>query len=266
MNKKNESWSATAIQMGGTNSGASQTFSNSTASTTINYASWESSINESNAGITQINWASAIPIYDLVADPAKKSEIRAAVQRRMEKDPITIVEVAPLYRLYSDSESNTYLTSSWSETLNLKQRGYRPDYGGTGFIMDSYVLGYVFKDRQPGTVPLYRLYNSTQDKNSYWTTSYSEALFWINSWQYYFDKGTVGSEVLGYVYPHNNNPRFDYVPLYRLHRHANRHRKCNTFITNSKAEGDHFTQWDYFYDNSKTQSKQGYIMNIDPKN
>lgn len=242
--------------MGGTNDGISQSFNSKDNSflLNINYAAWQSSVTEANAGIIEIDWEHTYSICDFVADPVRKAELKKAVENHLSKKTIKMVEVKPLYRLYSLSANNTFFSTSLNEVQEyIGWHKYVLDYGDSGFRQDSYVQGYVFKTQQPGTVPLYRLWDGIS--NTFFTSSLSEAKYYINTHKYRYDYGSVNNYIMGYVY--QNNPGPVYKPIYRLYQ-SNWH---NTFMTTSHAEGMYYiSNFSYTWDNGRTHYIQGYLL------
>ncbi|MDR2912715.1 MAG: hypothetical protein LBV38_05390, partial [Alistipes sp.] len=123
----------------------------------VNYAAWESSVTYDNGGIVDINWDSAYYIYEFIANPTKRAQIKAAVEAYLASAVVSLVEVKPLYRLYTQSYDNTFFTTSVSEAGYYQNRWNY--YFDSGYVNANesahYVQGYVFKTQQPGTVPLY---------------------------------------------------------------------------------------------------------------
>jgi hypothetical protein len=248
-NRKNATWELNVEYVGGAESGKSQQFnSEGHPITTMNYSAWERSVTEVNAEIVDINWEKAYFIYDFVADPAKKAQIKAAVERYVKDETIEIVEVKPLYRLWV--KNNNYFTASLSDFHYVQGRWrFVPEYGHTG----SYVLGYVFSQQQPGTVPLIRLYSERQD-NHILLTSSNEINLYLNS-AHLLNNGIAESYIVGYAYPNN---RAGTTPIYRVYNNSLR----NTFLSTSMDEVRFYqNRWGYFLDPGMTGSNiVGYIL------
>ena len=251
-NQKNATWNAEIEFFGGENSGT--TFSYNTESSitgsTFNLSSWENSVNDKNATIIQINWDMAFPIYDFIANQTKRTAIKAAVERYLKNETITIVEMKPLYRMYSSKWRNTFFTSSLAEFNYYKQQGYTHDYGEY-----HYVQGYIFEKEQPGTVPLLRLYNSNR-RNTFFTTSYQEADSYKQK-GYYPDNAQT-NYILGYVYKNSTNSNT--IPIYRMYSS----KASNTFMTTNYNEAIYYiNNHSYVWDNGTTNKIQGYILKSD---
>ncbi|WP_101688713.1 MAC/perforin domain-containing protein [Dysgonomonas massiliensis] len=97
----------------------------------------------------------------------------------------------PLYRLHKKSNSNTWFTTSYTEAKEYTKKGYYFDGGEQKSIQ-----GYILKNKDLGTVPLYRLHKKS-NSNTWLTTSYTEAKEYTKL-GYYFDNGEQKS-VQGYV-------------------------------------------------------------------
>jgi len=80
----------TAKYYGGTNSGSSVSIDkDGNSSETINLASWQQSVNATNAAL--IGVGKALFIYDFIADPAKKAQVKTAVEKHIKDSQITII-------------------------------------------------------------------------------------------------------------------------------------------------------------------------------
>ncbi len=192
----------------------------------------------------------AFPIYDFIADQTKKAAIKAAIEKYLKNETITVVEVKPLYRMYSSKWRNTFFTSSLAEFNYYTQQGYTPDYG-----QYHYIQGYIFEKEQPGTVPLLRLYNSSK-RNTFFTTSYQEADSYKQK-GYYPDNAQT-NYILGYVY--KNSTSSNTTPIYRMYSS----KASNTFITTNYNEAIYYlNNHGYVWDNGTTNRIQGYILESD---
>ena len=251
-NQKNATWNTEIEFFGGENSGTTFSYNAESGITgsTFNLSSWENSVNDKNATIIQINWDMAFPIYDFIADQTKKAAIKAAIEKYLKNETITVVEVKPLYRMYSSKWRNTFFTSSLAEFNYYTQQGYTPDYG-----QYHYIQGYIFEKEQPGTVPLLRLYNSSK-RNTFFTTSYQEADSYKQK-GYYPDNAQT-NYILGYVY--KNSTSSNTIPIYRMYSS----KASNTFITTNYNEAIYYlNNHGYVWDNGTTNRIQGYILESD---
>ncbi len=138
--------------------------------TTVDIKGWEDAVKLQNANLTNIKWEETYPIYDFIADPTKKAEVKAAVERYITSKQLKVMELLPLYQLYGEKENNTYYTSDYGSLLVHESWGY---------VFEK-VQGYVFKQQMAETLPLYELY---QDKgsNSFYTTIYNYILLYCNN-------------------------------------------------------------------------------------
>lgn len=250
-NKKNATWNTIIEFYGGENSGTTYTYDSEKGltSTGFNLSSWESSVNDENATIIQINEDKTYPIYDFIKSSTKKEQIQAAVKRYTQPEEIEIIPVKPLYRLFSPNTRNTFFTSSWDEVKHYQNLGYNLDYG-----KKHYLQGYVFTEEQPNTVPLLRLYKSS-NSNTFFTTSYKEAETYKKK-GYKPDHGTT-NYILGYVYKEYKGEYT--LPIYRMYKGS----ISNTFMTTNYDEAVQYLNEGYNWDKGTTNYIQGYIIDSD---
>ncbi len=190
--KKNATWNTSVTYHGGTHGGLSYTFNQETGhpTTTFNLSSWESSVNERNARLVDIEWEKAYPIYEFV--PEDKKEItKLAVEKYIKDKEIKEVELSPVY-IYTQSGSQ-YLNT----TLLCPVGSIHPTFG-----INEGVYFYTYKEQDQGTMPLYQ-YRRPNGRHFYTTIKYSD--LGANS-----PFGT-NEQILGYVY---NSEMTNTIPVY----------------------------------------------------
>lgn len=132
----------------------------------------------------------------MIADPIKKQEVKKAVLAYIDSKKIIVKEVNPFYRIYKGKDRNTFYTSSYEEVKEKEANGFLRDD-----ILTNYVQGYVFKNAEAGTVPIYRLYKSSV-RNTFYTTSSAEVKYMQNM-GYVADPGRLGY-IIGYMLPYKD--------------------------------------------------------------
>jgi hypothetical protein len=131
----------------------------------------------------------------------------------------------PLYRLRSDSNQDHFYTSNQFEI---------PEYTDNGYRFES-IIGKVFTDKQPNTVPLHRLY-CPSEKNHFYTIRDNYDKLVTRSYNPYIYEGIVG-----YVYETEVD---NSIPLYRLRSDAQK----NHFYTTNSKEKDNATKKGYRFE------------------
>lgn len=249
-NRKNATWKTWVKYMGGEGSGQSFTFNSETGNSTVsfNLDKWESSVNDKNAGLVEVNWNKTYPIYDFISNATKRQQIKNAVEEYVNNQKLEIIEMLPLYRLYKSGNKNTFFTTSLSEAQNY--------IGRYDYVFDSaethYIQGYVMKNSASGTLPLYRLYKSGI-QNTFFTIYMNEAQNYIKKYDYEFDNADT-HYIQGYVF---QKEEAGTVPLYRLYKSGNK----NTFFTTSLIEAGHYiNKYNYAFDNADTYYIQGFLI------
>lgn len=104
----------------------------------------------------------------------------------------------PLYRLWkAGSVKNNFLSTSINEVNNYTTKeGYGYDYG----YNTHYILGYIYKDGSNiNSLPLFRLWKGGSVKNSFWTSSETEAYYYLGKEGYGWDYGYNSHYILGYL-------------------------------------------------------------------
>lgn len=141
---------------GGETSGGSITFDGNgqISSNTMNIGSWEASVVASNSRL--LNVLRAIPIYEFITDPNKKSLVMAAVERHISESQIEELGEVPIYVYNSIYGGDHYFTP-----VN------QPTIANGGYIREG-ISFFAFSNQQPGTVPIY-VYNNTRSSDHYFT-------------------------------------------------------------------------------------------------
>jgi hypothetical protein len=136
---------------GGTNSGTS--FSTDAAGNTsqnVNLAGWQSSITVNNATLIDIN--NAVPIYDLIADPIKKEQVKVAVEKYISDRRIKLnYSKLQLYNFYSTPLGHIF-------TVDPNFPAKNP--GTWRRIINDPI--YVYESQIPGSVPVYIMQHRTR--------------------------------------------------------------------------------------------------------
>lgn len=258
--EKNGNWEMKVKYIGGETSGMGNISFDSEAGTPslgLNPSQWENSVNDKNSAIVDVDWNKTYPIFEFIADPTKKAQIKAAVQKYIDDKRIEIIDVAPLYRLFDTRSINAFYTSSWEEAERYL-RTY-PYWRLDPAISGQYIQGYVFTKQIPGTVPLYRLWNINVS-NTWYTTSWTEAQDYMNRFGYKLDYGLEqkGHYIQGYIYKEQQP---NTVALYRLFD-RNQH---NNFYTTSWSEAQYYVNNYKYYSldpGTSGQYIQGYMIPI----
>jgi len=155
---------------GGTNSGRSITFDKDGNTTeTINIVSWQQSISPTNAALLDVG--NALYLYDFIADPTKKAQVKAAVEKHIANAQITL-STDPVYEFYSPGSGGNHYTSA--------------DPNATAGFTNWVNHGVTFKAYRgfvAGTVPVHLFYNGPGF--DHFTTADINATGGASSWQYY---------------------------------------------------------------------------------
>lgn len=249
----NRNWTLKVNYVGGTNSGTSMTLTNDgqIASQQFNISQWESSVTADNSIIINLEWNKTYPIYEFIEDPIKREQIKQAYEEYLKLETLEVIEVKPVYRLYTSTyTTNCYLSSSFDEVV------YYTTNHNYYYSSKQDALGYVFATQQPGTVPLYRIHDDWAHK-SFYTSSLTEANTFKSRWGYRWETGTTGSNILGYVYK-TNQSNLQTVPFYRLVHHAS----LTKFYTTSLIEADRYrNNWDWVFDSGTSGTYiHGYLL------
>lgn len=143
---------------GGTNGGQSITIDkDGNSSQTINIASWQQSININNAALIDVD--KAIFLYNFITDPAKKAQVKAAIEKHINDKQITIAP-QEVYE-FSTPQMDSKHANNLDPNMHLKylQFGWHPN----GQPFKAYSFAYN------GAVPVYQFINKSTN-NRFLTT------------------------------------------------------------------------------------------------
>lgn len=181
--KQNSNWSCKIKALGGSTSGTIFTLTpNQSSTTTINLGAWTESVDDTHSRLIDVNWNKTYPIYDLISDPKKKAELKAAVERYIDSKKLTFLELTPLYAVYWSKGVNCHWVTSWNEVVKYINEGH--DYNG--------VFGYINTNSTLGARPLYKMY-WPKGKNTHYITSWDE----VGKFQ---SEGHEYQGIIGYIY------------------------------------------------------------------
>lgn len=112
---------------------------------------WIQTSNKDTYALTTLSGNDLVPIYNVIADPEKKKEVKAAVTAYIKAHQPSIKETAPLFQA-SDGKYHRYYTSykELSDNKDICQGA----------------IGSLFIRKEAGTVPLYRLSNRGNERLS----------------------------------------------------------------------------------------------------
>lgn len=211
-NKRNSNWECNIKCLGGSTSGTSYAITSEQGTTiTINLGAWTESVDDNHSRLVDVDWNATYPIYDLIKDPIKKSELKAAVEKYIDSKKIEILPIVPLYQ-YWDNKDHFYMT------------GYSPS-GVEGRWKYEYPICYVLERQVDGSSPLHQYWNG---KDHFYMTGYEPSGFY--NWKYdYVSCYVPGAEMEGTV------------PLYQyLHKGGDHY--YSTYYSPGGIEG-----WKYDY-------------------
>ena len=152
----------------------------------MNITEWSNSLNESNFALTKLSANDLIPIYTFIEDPVKKQEIKSAVIEYIKSKQLTILKTTPILEV-SDGKHNKFFTS-YDDFRNSFEEG-------SSYVCNG-IIGSLFVEQQPGTVPLYLYSNGTSDRLSL-DLNLSD------------NRNMTIKGIIGYVYKENNNRKLD---------------------------------------------------------
>lgn len=217
---------------GGTNSGRTISIDkDGNASESINVASWEQSVNANNCALVDIG--RSVLLYELIADPVKKAQVKAAVEKRINDSQIEVPELTPLYAVKSHGDKNNMYVTSIAQVNELVYR-YGNQY--LGFV------GYILAKPASGLTPLHAM-KSIGDKNDFFLTSQADVNEHIIRWR------NIHYGIVGYVLP---SPNADTMPFYQVKSDGDK----NTMYVTSQAEVDELVyRW-----RNRFEGTIGYII------
>ncbi|WP_313185240.1 MAC/perforin domain-containing protein [Sphingobacterium siyangense] len=142
---------------GGNNTGTSISFdSEGKPTSNFNLASWQQGVTDRNAALISID--RSMFIYDFIADPTKKAQVKAAVEKHIKDNQITELGEVPIY-VYNNKKTTDHYFSTENE----------PSISGGQYINEGIVF-YAFKEQKQGTVPVYTYFSKGQSAH-YLSTS-----------------------------------------------------------------------------------------------
>ncbi|AOM78741.1 MAC/perforin domain-containing protein [Pedobacter steynii] len=207
----------TVTYYGGTTSGLSLTAdANGNFSQSLNIASWQQSVNDRNSQLVEIG--KAVRLSDFITDPVKKSQVNAAIDKRINDSQIKELGELPVHEFHNASSGGHVFTinkndypyeqNGW-EYFGVKFHAFTTQKSGTLpvhlFIKDSVgqhvltinrndypylqngytyagVAFYAYPNQANGTLPVYIYYNAQINKHTY--TAYpGEYAYEQNGWQ-----------------------------------------------------------------------------------
>lgn len=188
LNKKNSNWECRIKSIGGSTSGTVISLnSNQETTMSINLGDWSKSVDDTHSRLVDVDWNFTYPIYDLVTDPQKKAELKAAVFKYIDSKKIEMVKLLPLYQYYSEKYVNHSYSTFWRGNYELTDKYDK-------------IIGYIYEEQLPGTIPLYQYYSEKYVNHSYTTT-----------WRGYYDLTDKYEKTLGYI---STTPSPETLPLY----------------------------------------------------
>lgn len=190
---------------GGTNSGRTVSIDkDGNSSESINLGAWEQSVNVNNAAL--INVGKAIFLYDLIADPTKKAQVKTAVEKYISDRQIKLAPV-PVYSFLNSIKIDHFYTIDNKNYGDWK-------FEGTAF--------YAYPSVLTGFVPVYRYLNSKVNDHFY-ATEYQD----FGDWKYE-----------GIAFYASTAPAPGLIPIYR---YLNSKKPDHYYSTEHKDFGD----WKY---------------------
>jgi len=202
---------------GGTNSGMTLSIDkDGNTSSSINLASFESSINAANAALVDVG--KGVFIYNFITDPAKKAAVKTAVENYIASRQIIELGDTPVYGFFNPSTGGHVLTidvndypyaqNGW-QNVGVKFYAFKTQMPGTHgvhlmlqnywaqhiFTIERYVYPYeqngftyagvkfyAHKTQVPGTTPIYTFYSPSAHKNVY-TADPNSYPYLQNGWE-----------------------------------------------------------------------------------
>ena len=182
--------------------GTGGTYDVETGVPTVEKGPWEQSVTIQNAGLVEINWNKAYPLYDFITDANKKAQIKAAVTRYIASKQINVIATTPIFQMYWEGGKNTHFVTTWAEVIrwqNEKNQNHKYEK----------IAGYIFNNQETGTIPLYQMYWEG-GKNTHYVTTWAEVIRWQNE----KNQNHKYERVIGYIF---KNQEVGTVPLYQIY-------------------------------------------------
>ena len=118
----------------------------------MDLTSWRKSLNSSNLALSELKADHLLPIHELIADPAKKEQVRQAIGDYIHSRQLKVRKTAPLFQVFNKMFHKYCL--SYNDFLKLPEESWAC----------SAPLGSIDLQPQPQTVPLYQYSNSLNDR------------------------------------------------------------------------------------------------------
>lgn len=155
-NKKNSNWECYIKSLGGSTSGTTITLSPNQGPTfTINLGAWTSSVDDQHSRLVDVDWNATYPIYELITDPVKKTEIKDAVEKYIDSKRLVVLPIVPLYQYWNEKD-HFYSTTYYKDEIE----------GGWKY---EYICCYVLNEKIGEAVPFYQYRNGWYH---FYTTNY----------------------------------------------------------------------------------------------
>ena len=191
LNKKNATWNLKLKSYGNSHSGIGELyFSNGFEPTKVpfNLKEWEQTAVAKGAALIAINWDKAYPIYEFVADPVKKAEIKVAMEKHINSKRIDILELSPLYEYWNAGANDHYYTTEFASTM-----------GGGYWKYNNVVVGYIHTKNINASSPLYEYWDG-KGSDHYYNTGYALTMGG-GAWKYNGITGYVFKSKIGETVP-----------------------------------------------------------------
>lgn len=120
----------------------------------MNIEPWLASLNESNYALTTLDGDNMIPIYDLVADPIKKQQIKEAVSTHIRAKQLDDLETTPIFQQWNGKQNRYF--ASYQDFKNRSEDSSTLDGA----------IGSLLLKQYPGTIPLYLYSNGKNERFS----------------------------------------------------------------------------------------------------
>ena len=115
---------------------------------------WNRSLNSSNYALSELHGCDMIPLYDLVADPVKKEQIKKAIQEYIHENQLQEALTVPIYQGISGMHHRYFISyKDYSENAETTWTCEAP-------------LGGLYVNIQSKTEPLYQYTNGQNDRFS----------------------------------------------------------------------------------------------------
>lgn len=224
LNKKNSNWDVQISYYGGTNSGLNYSLKSNEglADVQFNKTQWEESVNDRNAALVDINWNKTFPIYEFISDATKKTQIKKAVENYLEGKKLQTMDLIPMYALFDLNVYDCLYTTNLKEYLNYPTNNVTKH--GTSF--------YVFKNQEPNTIPIYRVYDANGHDHIYIVKGGETELNQYLSWTQY-------EGIEGYVYSPNKTPPAGTIPVYAFFAEES----LNCILITNEKEIPSYSDW-----------------------